>query len=315
MPENSTYSGGIAMVKIDGGKVRLLREKKELTQLYVATVVGVTTDTISRWENRRYPTIKKENALKLAEALEVALPEILEREEVTETEGPEKETEEEGIAQHGFKEFFTRNSLIILALIVFAGVVAVVGWWYMNKQDVNAVARRILPHHAAPGKPFPVIIEVDAKAENPFSVIIKENMPRGSIMLQGVPPYTAADSNTATMKWIWKIQKDKTLFAYTAQTDSKLETGMLLQFSGTITLRRREGAAANIGGNNQLEIADYHWADTNEDGRIDDSEILVVYDLISSIEGLDFGQDKIEEIWASSGYRWDKAKREYTVLP
>ena len=44
-----------------------IREKKGLTQLYIATAVGVTTDTISRWENRRYPSIKTENGEKLAE--------------------------------------------------------------------------------------------------------------------------------------------------------------------------------------------------------------------------------------------------------
>ena len=65
------------MVKIDGSRVRNLRESKGLTQLYIATVVGVTTDTISRWENNRYPTIRRENALKLAEALEVPLDDIL----------------------------------------------------------------------------------------------------------------------------------------------------------------------------------------------------------------------------------------------
>ena len=71
------YPAGPAMVKIDGTRVRAIREQKGLTQLYVATVVEVTTDTVSRWENKRYPTIKKENGLKLAEALEVDLSEIL----------------------------------------------------------------------------------------------------------------------------------------------------------------------------------------------------------------------------------------------
>ena len=74
------FPGPSQMVKIDGSKVRSLRESKGLTQLYIATVVEVTTDTISRWENKRYPSIKEENALKLAEALEVTLDDILEKE-------------------------------------------------------------------------------------------------------------------------------------------------------------------------------------------------------------------------------------------
>ena len=36
------------MVCLDGTKVRTIREQQKLTQLYVAKVVGVTTDTISR---------------------------------------------------------------------------------------------------------------------------------------------------------------------------------------------------------------------------------------------------------------------------
>jgi len=68
-------------VAVDGARVRGIRETNKLTQLYVANVVGVTTDTISRWENNRYPTIKRDNAEKLAIALEVDLAEILKSEE------------------------------------------------------------------------------------------------------------------------------------------------------------------------------------------------------------------------------------------
>ena len=56
-------------VAVDGTKVRTIREGKKLTQLYVASVVGVTTDTISRWENNRYPTRKRDNAQKVAGAI------------------------------------------------------------------------------------------------------------------------------------------------------------------------------------------------------------------------------------------------------
>jgi transcriptional regulator with XRE-family HTH domain len=64
-------------VCLDGSAVRRIREEKKLTQLYVAKVVGVTTDTISRWENNRYPSIKRENALRLAEALETPVEDVL----------------------------------------------------------------------------------------------------------------------------------------------------------------------------------------------------------------------------------------------
>ena len=73
--QDMNYGGS---VDINGSKIRSLREQNDLTQLYLATVVGVTTDTISRWENRRYPSIKLENARKLADALGVPLEELLE---------------------------------------------------------------------------------------------------------------------------------------------------------------------------------------------------------------------------------------------
>ncbi len=53
-------------IAVDGTSLRRIREEKRLTQLYVSKVVGVTTDTVSRWENNRYPTIRRDNAVKLA---------------------------------------------------------------------------------------------------------------------------------------------------------------------------------------------------------------------------------------------------------
>lgn len=61
---------------IDGGKIKAIRESKKLTQLYIATCLGVTVDTVSRWKNGRSPNIKLENAEKLAEVLEIPLTEI-----------------------------------------------------------------------------------------------------------------------------------------------------------------------------------------------------------------------------------------------
>src|SRR5512139_1399937 len=73
-----------ASLSLNGVVLKRLREEKRLTQLYVSKVVGVTTDTISRWENNRYPTMRRDNALKLAEALEVPLAELLRQPPVAE---------------------------------------------------------------------------------------------------------------------------------------------------------------------------------------------------------------------------------------
>ena len=77
---DNVFPGPMSMVKIDGQKIKQLREQQGLTQLYLATAVEVTTDTISRWENRRYPSIKRENGIRLAQALNVPLEDLLEEE-------------------------------------------------------------------------------------------------------------------------------------------------------------------------------------------------------------------------------------------
>ena len=72
MPSDHHNEHQTSTVCLDGGEVKRQRELHGLTQLYVSKVVGVTTDTISRWENNRYPTIRRENAINLADALETA---------------------------------------------------------------------------------------------------------------------------------------------------------------------------------------------------------------------------------------------------
>ena len=83
---------GVAMVQVSGPKIRSLREEQNLTQLYLATAVGVTTETISRWERQEAPTLKEENGLKLAEALAVPITEIV---AVSEAQAQKQEPEKE----------------------------------------------------------------------------------------------------------------------------------------------------------------------------------------------------------------------------
>jgi Predicted transcriptional regulators len=151
-------------VDINGNKIRLIREQKGLTQLYLATVVGVTTDTISRWENRRYPSIKLENAKKLAEALEVSLEELL-----------EMEADREPDAEIGGEEAAADKAVSSLAgrigvpwprgrwwILAGAGVliVAALAWAVIvtNRSGMEAV--RIMPAHTAPNLSFPVLIRI-----------------------------------------------------------------------------------------------------------------------------------------------------------
>lgn len=309
-------AGGMAIMKIDGSKVREFRESKGLTQLYVATVVGVTTDTISRWENRRYPTIKQENALKLAEALEVALPDILEKQEPL----PEEETEETTRQNSSGMSQTTRGKLtgyILGALMIATLVLISFSWWKTAElSETEIKVHRILPAHAPPGQPFPVIILLQTGQDRQFSVIVKDILPQSCIPLGSAPSFTTIDKPTGVLKWISKIAGGgKTVFSYMAKTSEEIKEGEQLRFEGTITLRKGGTPEISIQGNNLLEITGFHWADANSDNRIDDEEILTVYDTFGAVDGLEFDRAKIEDIWSGKGYHWDRKSRQYKVIP
>ena len=112
------------MVRIDGAKIRQQRENQKLTQLYISTIVGVTTDTISRWENKHYQSIKLENAEKLAQALEVPFEDILKQEETPEPEPQVSDFQTQ--AHENPQPSGRRKRAIILAallIVVISGIV------------------------------------------------------------------------------------------------------------------------------------------------------------------------------------------------
>jgi len=307
-----TYPGPTQMVKIDGSKVRSLRESKGLTQLYIATVVGVTTDTISRWENKRYPSIKEENGLKLAEALEVPLSEILEKEGLQPAQD-----EATGVSLSQPRKSRTNRVLIWLLLLLLVLLLPFI--WYSLKQPepvaVTISASRLLPPHIPAGLPFPVIIQVTTKQQGPFSLILKENLPEGCEPLTSSPPFTGFDRKTGSLKWIARTTEPQTTFVYLAR---RQKTGQdadktPLRFSGSVTLRDKKSSEVSIAGSLVLPIADYHWADANRDNRVEDAEILAVYDTFSALDKIDYDWQKIDEIWSGEGYHWDAGKEEYVI--
>jgi transcriptional regulator with XRE-family HTH domain len=279
------YPGPSQMVKIDGSKVRSLREAKGLTQLYIATVVEVTTDTISRWENKRYPSIKEENALKLAEALEATLDEILE----------------------------TKSKRILLWLMLLIVVLLLPFGWYHFKQPepVAIFASRLLPPHIPVGQPFPVIIQVETKQPGPFSLILRETLPADCEPIVSAPPFTSMDKKTRSLKWISRTTGMVTTFVYLAKKlaiESNTPSDTSLRFSGSVTLHNKKSSETTIAGSLVLPLADYHWADANRDNRIEDDEILAVYDTFSMLDNVEFEWQKIDD-----SYHWNSNKQEYVI--
>jgi transcriptional regulator with XRE-family HTH domain len=306
--------GAMAMVKIDGAKVRQLREEQGLTQLYVATAVQVTTDTISRWENKRYPSIKKENGLKLAEALGVPLESLL---ETTEPETPatidaNKETfprQQQALSTtgHSLKKAWP---LLLLSATVGSLIVAIAFYFFQTQPTEKLSAVRILPHHCIAGQPFPVIIKLTGTTESSTALILKETLPENSHVLKTIPQVSGNSTKEKTLKWLLKVHNNA-LFSYIMIIDGK--SAEKAEFSGTLSINNGTATTLEVDGDREIILGTRHWADTNGDNIISDSEILTVYDLYSDIEGLELDIDMIEEIWLGSGYGWNRETGKFEI--
>lgn len=305
------------MVRIAGARVKDLREKQGLTQLYMASVVGVTTETISRWENGRYPSIKGDNAEKLAEALGVELAEILEAEM-----GPEPTPEEPpaGVpdappAKPVLPAKIKRHLAVILLVVLV--VVALQVARYVSRssrQAVTVAASRILPPQVPAGQPFPILIKVESSAPVSFALLLKENLPPGCEPLMAVPEFTSIGKDTGQVKWVSRLEGQKQLVAYLVKAPLVPENTEMV-FNGRVLAGPMSDSSPNIGGANRLRISSFHWADHNRDNLIDDEEILGAYDLFGKVEGFDFNRDLIDEIWAAGGYQYNRADGRYEILP
>jgi len=298
------------MVRIDGTKVKQLRENQKLTQLYISTIVGVTTDTISRWENKHYQSIKLENAEKLAQALEVPFEDILKLEEESE---PKPKTPEIQPQEHQHTERPGRPKItIILSVLLITVISGITLYSILSKQpQISVSAKRILPPHVSPGQDFPVLIRVFSTEQTPVSLIVKELIPPGAIVQQGFPTITSIDHKENSLKWIRRIEANESVYAYLCQVPAQIPQDRRLIFNGSVTLKHNVSDRQAIEGANTLTIAPYHWADNNRDLMIDDEEILAVYDTYSDIEELLIDRELIDSIWASSGYTWDSAAKSF----
>ncbi len=297
--------GPTAMIQIDGDCVRSYRERKGLTQLYIATAVGVTTDTVSRWENHRYPSIKKENGIKLAEALGVELSAILEG-----VKG-QKDQEQQKAADTVHPKINRGRGirhLIAGCFFVLMMCVVVAIWLIPQGNDQLLVAYRVLPERTAPGLVFPVILEVLGPHEEQQSVIVKELLPIGAEVELAIPSVNTSGQQGRELKWLQKI-KGRTRFMYLVKFRSGIEKST--DFAGSVSVGH--GGMVAVQGKNRVIIDGSHWADRDGDMKISDPEILYVYDQFGDSEGIDF--TLIEQIWSGSGYQWDREKGGFKVLP
>lgn len=301
------------MVKIDGPKVRGLREAKGLTQLYLATAVGVTTETISRWEHRRYPAIKSDNAEKLAAALEVELSEIL---DAGEQAVPLAVTAPATRLPSKAGGRSRRPGPKLLLGLLVGSLLIIAGWYVWSSAAMEIKAVRILPAHTAPGQTFPVIVRLLSDGNTNIPFIVRESVREPAVVASPQRPATvSAVDGGSQLKWISKLASQVEELAYIL-TSSGMEVGGTIHLHGTFTVRKFGGSAQLIGGRETIRLAPFHWADSNRDHRIDDQEILAVYEDYAALAGLDdLGLSLIEEIWFGSSYRWDQEKNIFVIIP
>jgi transcriptional regulator with XRE-family HTH domain len=315
MMTDNSFNGPMSMVKIDGAKIKLLREQQGLTQLYLATAVEVTTDTISRWENRRYPSIKRDNCLKLAEALNVQLEDILEEvqeEEYLPENHPPDTPDTPDVVHLSDNEasWLKKNRrLLILSGTILGVVLAGIGYFMRAPVFGPFSAERILPAHGISGQPFPVLIKIAGAPDKATALIIKETIPDKGKIRATSPKVSAGGLKNNQIKWLKKI-KGAGLYAYVASVSGKKEETVI--FNGTAAISG--DTESPITGNNTMVIGHYHWADTDMDNVISDDEILAVYDKYSEIKDIDFDIDLIEEIWLGSEYQWNSASGTFKII-
>jgi transcriptional regulator with XRE-family HTH domain len=288
-------------LEIDGAKVRTIRESKKLTQLYVASVVGVTTDTISRWENNRYPTIKRDNAEKLAGALEVDLSDIVKAED-------DPETSEETTPPSGNRG--RRVAIFVVVLFLFTAVVI----FFFRESAPHPVAMRKLPRFGAPGEIIPVQIKVSRKGPGSAGFIMKERLPANWRLVASKPPAAIGQASAEEVKWLVPGGNGPVTISYTVRVSPASSLKTNAEFTGSM-VAGEEGLSRteSIKGDRVINVAGIHWADTNGDGRIDDNEIMPAYYITEEMKGLGLEWKTIETIWSARGYVWDRDKKEFAA--
>ncbi len=307
-PAGKNERGVSPIVAIDGTAIKKIREAKKLTQLYVASVVGVTTDTISRWENNRYPTIKRDNAEKVATALEVPLGEILRQE----PEAPEPEPETAPLPTPRRQRFAPLVLAVGFATLLAALVFGVV---LSRRGAAELTAIREIPPFGAPGQLVPVQVKVDRRDGEQGGFIVKERIPAGWRFAASNPP-VAGEVGAREVKWLIPSGgSGPVTISYTLMAPRSLPLGSQADLSGEIVLSRGSATRrGTIAGPARLTVNGRHWADTNGDGRIDDNEIMPAYYLCEEMKGLGLDWKTIETIWSSAGYRWNNSLKIFEVV-
>lgn len=289
------------IVQIDGAVIRKLREEQGLTQLYIATAVGVTVDTISRWENKRYPGIKQDNGLKLSLALGVELEDISRQSDNAAVE--ETERIHPGTVPEATSEGWNWKWLLLGCIVLFG-----IGGgflWRSTRPHITLTALRVLPPHSAPGHPFPVAVMISGNPDLNTPLLIREHL-GGSCQARD-----ARDPDKylgQSPKWIGRMHDGTAVFMYMVYPDKSISLGDILSFTGEVVVSDQQ-YTLSIKGQDTIRIMPYHWADTNRDNSVSDTEILKVYERWAFDSSV-FNLGPVEDLWQGGHYSWNASTPE-----
>lgn len=307
-------------VCLDGVAVRRIREEKRLTQLYVAKVVGVTTDTISRWENNRYPTVRRENLFKLAEALEssahlLVKADVFAEEGVEEIGSAEASSPAQGKTPPPVHPFLYPGMIALLLILGF------ISYRLLSPPSSPSVvvpadfaATRILPRYAAPGMIIPVRLRLNVD-DATKRYIIREHFPPGWEVIEASPPASSIDNQDGMARWIVKQGEQRSLIVYLVRVDDRSPMGMIARFRGEIVanLDEKNQSIASVG-EAEMTIGPYSWSDLNGDSTIDDAEMLEASLAFEELEGVHLDWKELEHLWDAGQYRFDPSGRRFVPI-
>ncbi|MFU8855599.1 MAG: helix-turn-helix domain-containing protein [Deferrisomatales bacterium] len=288
-------------VRLDGDKVRLLREAKGLTQLYVAEVAKVSVDTVSRWENNRTPAVKRENAQALADALESPLDDLL---------LGEPEADAGGTGAEGDAEGQPRRLLPWLAGAAALGLLGLwAAWHWISPPPLVVVeAMRRLPSYTPPGTEVPVVVHLRAVSGSPQRVVLRETLPPDWTLLGAVPDPDQGPTPDGILKWILPLEDGTNRLAYLVRAPADGAEGSAHRFSGEVVPPGAEGSGIPVRGESRIDLEFVHWADQNADFQISDAEVLDALERLEAAQGLGMDPADLRRLWGASVYEWNRAK-------
>lgn len=171
---------------------------------------------------------------------------------------------------------------------------------------------RIVPEHAAPNVPFPVVIRIEADTDQEMPILIREEL-IGDGQARGRGPAGGIKDFGKNPRWIGTLHNGQAQFTYlvTPTKNSTGETSIL--FSGEIISRKGQKTGSKVEGAATVRIAPYHWADGDQDYRISDNEILIAYETYSSPGESGIGFSTLEELWLAGRYTWSETTASFEI--